>query len=522
MYDQHDRLPQVLRQKRRPRVCRILWAIVVTALFVMTIYMVYSLLRAYFKYDSYNQSSTLWKDNVTLPALTICSSNYINYTSMREAMEREDQMEVLEAFDQVMGLLERYDGVGNILELFDANKEAFKKVVKYEVESGSLQMKFSLDVKTLVTGTPHYFFESIGRNVTDVKESINPTELGMCLDINEDGLLQQSIGGTRGGFSINLNTNLRDYLPTTSSHGLVIFIRDQDENVMMNQGGYIISPGTETFVKLKAKSAKRLGPPHGTCKNVQNIYSKRNAKFESIRECLQRQAVEAMIHKCACIPIYFAGKMWLQNKTHILDEFIEIIKPMRAQEYYQSYYDGTTETVNKTFFKESVPSTTEDNMTSETDQMKKLFINSSFYKYTCALVHERACSVLVNNMIRKRTIKFERCPEPCQYNEWEAVVTSSAFPSTRQYFNMFLRSVEMPTYEHAKDNIARLHVYYDDIRVQDTQQKPAYQPHNLLAEFGGTVDLFIGFSFFTVLQLIEIMIAACVLKCRGRKEEEKV
>ena len=80
----------------------------------------------------------------------------------------------------------------------------------------------------------------------------------------------------------------------------------------------------------------------------------------------------------------------------------------------------------------------------------------------------------------------------------------------------------MPTYEHAKDNIARLHVYYDDIRVQDTQQKPAYQPHNLLAEFGGTVDLFIGFSFFTILQLIEIIIAACVLKCRGRKEEEKV
>ena len=439
-------------------------------------------------------------------------------------MEKENQMEVLDAFNQAMDLLEKYDGVGDLMDLINANLRIFGRVILYEKLRGSLMLRFAVNRGSFVSGSPHYFFEGIGRNLTDFISSINPTELGMCLDINDDGSLKQSVGGSKGGFSINLNTNSQDYLPTTSSHGFIVFIRDQDESVMMNQGGYIISPGSETFLKLTSKSTKRLGPPHGTCRNVENIYSKRNTKFESIRECWQRQAVDAMIHNCACIPIYFAGKMWFGSKTHILDEFVEIIKPIRAQKQNQFNYEfKRTGPVNKSVSKEPTSLASNGEMISDIrDKIKIRFINSPYYEYTCGLVHENSCSALVDNMIRKGEIKFESCPEPCQYNEWEVVVTSSPFPPTPTYFNKFLKNREMPTFEQARDNIARLHVYYDDIRVQETEQKPAYKPQNFIAEFGGTVDLFIGFSFFTVLQLIEIGIAACFLKWGKRKREEMV
>ena len=271
--------------------------------------MVYNLLRAYFRYESFNKTSIVWKDNLTLPALTICSSNHINYTLMREVWERNGDSEILEVFNKAMDILEEYDGNGDFEELIMSNFDIFGKIALHEFQKGSYRLNFGMDIGTMVTGSPHYSFQGIGRNVTDPSKHMHPTELGLCIEFNDDGAFKQSCGGAKGGFSIDLNTNLRDYLPTTSSHGFTVFIRDPDENVMMNVGGFVISPGTETFVRLTSKSAKRLGPPHGTCKNVPNIYSKRNVKFETIRECWQRQVIQAMVTECGCIPIYFAAQM---------------------------------------------------------------------------------------------------------------------------------------------------------------------------------------------------------------------
>ena len=479
--------------------------------------MVYNLLRAYFRYDSFNKTSIVWKDNVTLPALTICSSNHINYTLMREVLEQDGDSEIIEIFNEAMDILEEYDGNGDFEEMIMSRFDIFRKIVLYELQKGSFKMKFGMDIGTMVTGSPHYSFEEIGRNMTDPREHMHPTELGLCIEFNDDGAFQQSCGGAKGGFSIDLNTNLRDYLPTTSSHGFTVFIRDPGENVMLNVGGFVISPGTETLVRLTSKSAKRLGPPHGTCKNVPNIYSKRNVKFETIRECSQRQIIQAMVTKCGCIPIYFAAQMFFRNKNHILDDFVEEIKQIRAQKEYQQRYEWAQAKVNYTTRHDS-----ENSITSLQHQIAQSFINAPFYKHVCGMVHESSCAVLVENLIKKRELNFERCPEPCQYNEWDTAITSIPFPPTEKYFEKFLRNEDIPTYEHAKNNLVRLHVYYDDIRVEETTQIPAYQPHNFIAEFGGTVDLFIGFSFFTVLQLVEIGIAACIFRYRKKDDDEKV
>ena len=124
-------------------------------------------------------------------------------------------------------------------------------------------------------------------------------------------------------------------------------------------------------------------------------------------------------------------------------------------------------------------------------------------------------------MITKGEIQFSRCPEPCQYQEWEAVVASSPFPPTKHYFNKFLKNEKVQEFDEARESIARLHVYYDQIKIYQEDQIPAYEVQNLVAEFGGTVDLFIGFSFFTVVQLIEICIASCYFKYRNTKTKGK-
>ena len=481
--------------------------------------MVYNLLRAYFRYESFNKTSIVWKDNVTLPALTICSSNHINYTRMGEVLKRDGDLEILEIFNEAMDILEEYDGQGDFEKMIMSKFDIFGKITKYEFQKGPFRMKFGNDIGSMVTKYPHYWFEGIGRNVTDPMDHMHPTELGLCLEFNDDKAFKQSCGGAKGGFSIDLITDSRHYLPTTSSHGFTVFIRDPDENVMLNVGGFVISPGTETFVRLTSKSAKRLGPPHGTCKNVPNIYSKRNVNFETIRECWQRQVIQAMVTECGCIPIYFAAQMFLRNKTHFLDDFVEQLEQIRAKEEYEERYEWSKAEVNYTTFHDSAK---DESIKSLTQKIARRFINAPFYKYVCGMVHESACAVYVDNLIKKRQVNFERCPEPCQYNEWDTAITSIPFPPTERFFEKFLKNEDVPTYEHAKNNLVRLHVYYDDIRVEETTQIPAYQLHNFIAEFGGTVDLFIGFSFFTVLQLVEIGIAACIFRFRKKDDDEKV
>ena len=65
-------------------------------------------------------------------------------------------------------------------------------------------------------------------------------------------------------------------------------------------------------------------------------------------------------------------------------------------------------------------------------------------------------------------------------------------------------------------------MYYDDLKTTTNEQVKAYEIQNFIAEFGGTVDLFIGFSFFTIFQLMEIGIAFCFYSWhKGRKPKTK-
>ena len=500
---------QVLRQKNRPRWCRVLWAIVVAGLFVMTGYLIFSLIRDYYRYESYNQSSMEWMDKVTLPAITICSSNFIDYTKMRKSLEVAEP-EVLKQFEDAMDLLEGFDGVTNVLDAFDMSK--LEALLEYEKERGSLILQFALDVTDMIIGTPHYYFQEIGRNVTDPKGMITATQMGLCLDINNDGALKQSVGGARGGFTIDLNTNLENYLPTTSSHGFILFMRDQKEMLMLDNGGYVVAPGTETSIKLKSKHVTRLGPPHGTCDNIESRFSKSGPHYESVQECQERQAIHAMIRSCGCIPQFFAATMWFSGSIDILDEALELIRVGRTQHDNHPLFQSPDPEEDTSEHRPKRASKKSDVHISDDEFLG--YIMSPYFKQSCGIIQQPACEVLVQNMITKGEIQFSKCPEPCEYNEWEAAVASSPFPPTKQYFEKFLKSGKLQTFEQARESVTRLHVYYDEIRVNNEHQIKAYEPQNLVAEFGGTVDLFIGFSFFTVVQLIEIGVASCYFRLK--------
>ena len=62
------------------------------------------------------------------------------------------------------------------------------------------------------------------------------------------------------------------------------------------------------------------------------------------------------------------------------------------------------------------------------------------------------------------------------------------------------------TFAFAKENYVRINIFYPDIKITEKSQEKAYEIFNFIAEFGGTVDMMISFSFFTVFQVAELII----------------
>ena len=498
---------QVLRVSGRPQWCRAIWGIVIVVLMFFTGYMVYKLLYDYFQYSSFNQSTTQWTKNVTLPAITICNENSLNYTKFKEDLA--DSPTLLEEFETLMVALEEYNGEGSGLDFID--KTAFTDFLNWEMKEGSLVLRFREHLYHTLVGVYDYKFRGIGYHIPQdhYNEYSQMTEMGECFELNDDASLMQSTGGVKGGLSIDLDANVNDYVFTTHTKGFLVFVRNHDETVMLNLGGYVAPPGSEVFIKLNAYHFTRLGPPHGTCDNVMSEFAKHSTHYETVRECIQRQKLDAMVDLCGCIPWYLAERLYTLDKTDILDKYMTHLgkehalfrkkRSLRSRPYKRS---GGAESAGQS--------------------TKTPLHQTKYSTHICGFVEQYSCEIVVEDAIRKHEVELKPCPEPCEYYDWLVESSSSVFPPSEEYFNRFLKNkVHKPTppdFEYAKENMARVHIYYDQVKVEQMEQTKAYEPQNFIAEFGGTVDLFIGFSFFTVFQLIEISIAYCVSKVCFRKK----
>eukprot|EP00116_Pleurobrachia_bachei_P003212 sb/3463474/ len=478
---------QVLRERSRPRLCKFIWSILVTALFMLTVFLVYKLISDFFRFASFDQTSTIWVTAVPFPALTICNTNKINYTALRERF-RASEPGLDAKFEHLMR------DMGDIAAKGEYVPEEIDNSLVIDVLGWALKERVSLakigEAGVVTVGRYDYMFGGLGYNFTNTSHA--PTEMGTCIEVNDDETMVQVIPGESGGFSITLDARTHDYMFTTDTRGFLVFIRDQGEVVLTNEGGYLAPTGMETRLRLTEERYKRLGKPHGTCQNVPGWFPGR--QFETVRECLQRQRLELHFKYCQCIPEFLARRWYEAGDFDNLERAIEMLQ------------------------------------TFDFDEMKmgrKRADRGGYEMYagfTCDLVYSQLCHYEIESLLRNGTVGYTGCHEPCAYRCWHADQNLSPFPPTRQYFAAHLsehRDHRPLNYTYAENNFARIRVFYPELKRKTTTQVKVYSIQNMVAELGGTVDLFVGFSFFTVFQLIEIGLAACCYRlCKSREEGE--
>ena len=127
------------------------------------------------------------------------------------------------------------------------------------------------------------------------------------------------------------------------------------------------------------------------------------------------------------------------------------------------------------------------NIFNEADILGNLTISRCIEKYFKDLSN--------NECVEKQT---GYCPLECDSFSYDLNKDSIMVKSISNLFDF-----------NTNDNVSRafyaLRVYYDDLKYTLIRQQPKIELFGLISNIGGTLGLFIGFSFISLLELFEVL-----------------
>jgi hypothetical protein len=103
------------------------------------------------------------------------------------------------------------------------------------------------------------------------------------------------------------------------------------------------------------------------------------------------------------------------------------------------------------------------------------------------------------------------CPLECDSFEYDINLYQQSLLNTGKISNFYNNSIyygftnDFKTYENVSKTFFSINVYYEDLKYTLISQQPKIELFGLISNLGGILGLFIGFSFISCLELIEIL-----------------
>ena len=114
------------------------------------------------------------------------------------------------------------------------------------------------------------------------------------------------------------------------------------------------------------------------------------------------------------------------------------------------------------------------------------------------------------------TEKCSYCKNECESEAYGFSPSYNEYPS-EQYGNFLLRlnkikANNITSFDQLKRNVLSLNIYYDDLQYMIVEELPSTDLLTLVSAIGGTMGLFLGMSFLSILELVEIAVEVIFLK----------
>ncbi|XP_048109719.1 acid-sensing ion channel 1C isoform X2 [Alosa alosa] len=258
----------------------------------------------------------VWAYNMTFPAVTICNQNFIRVSALTQAdlYHSGYWMDIMHQNHSVnrrsAAMLRHSTHHERLLRLLDFsgfsppspqhhfNTTEMIGRLSHQLEDMLLECKFQGENCTYKNFTPIY------------------TRYGKCYTFNSglDGnpLLTTLKGGTGNGLEIMLDIQQDEYLPvwgetdeTSYEAGIKVQIHSQDEPPFIDQLGFGVPPGFQTFVSCQQQLLQYLPPPWGDCKSTP-IDSDYFSTY-SITACRIDCETRYLLENCNCRMVHMPG-----------------------------------------------------------------------------------------------------------------------------------------------------------------------------------------------------------------------
>ena len=487
---------------------KLIWTVLGLLMLALGVWCAVELVQDYFSFPSYTELSSEFVNEYHLPAITICNVNLLNRTKMEEDKLKSDPS--MSVYDLYKGLL------GQFTDRAESDDEESKGVPYERMNNLNVHKDYTWDIlSTLERSRFTFAKERLKSSVQSDYITVDYTEMGSCLEINDNQLLVQRVNGPVGGLSMILDAKIEDYLESTEAEGFYVVLRMANESVISKEYAFAVSPGKEWYIQLETKEVTRLGTPYGNCEDDQDIFVTREDEEKAritdhltIKECFTSQVLWKFMNEpqCQCYPWYVysrhiartKGKKGQRNEalesqlynyfTTGLPEEKRINFDNNTCFYQDEYsYSGTPlATINSVAKAEDCATHCRNTtdcvvfMWAKNKKQCDLFDSSAVltteleYRVTrgevnctleleeCSITTEAQCeNLMIDTMMDvDNTQKPMDCHEPCSYNKTTYSLSFTNFPSAKFWETTLSASFpHYKTVQEAQRNLVKL-VFY--------------------------------------------------------------
>ncbi|XP_077982540.1 acid-sensing ion channel 1B-like [Glandiceps talaboti] len=129
------------------------------------------------------------------------------------------------------------------------------------------------------------------------------------------------------------------------------------------------------------------------------------------------------------------------------------------------------------------------------------------------------CFFMPENL-KKQQDACSSCRQPCEQTTFNMKLSSSSYPSTIYATNLMNYGrwpCDTALYQYLIDNLSKVTIYFEDLKVESIVQQPGYTSFSLVCDIGGSLGLFFGASMVTFLEILDFFIVQCLKKGKARQ-----
>uniref|UniRef100_A0A8C8YQ77 Brain sodium channel 2 n=1 Tax=Prolemur simus TaxID=1328070 RepID=A0A8C8YQ77_PROSS len=290
---------------------RALWALCFLGSLAVLLCVCTERVQYYFRYHHVTKLDEVAASQLTFPAVTLCNLNEFRFSQV----SKNDLYHA-----------------GELLALLNNRYEIPDTQMADEKQLEILQDKANFRSFKPKPFNMREFYDRAGHDIRDMLLSCHFrgevcsaedfkvvfTRYGKCYTFNSgrDGRprLKTMKGGTGNGLEIMLDIQQDEYLPvwgetdeTSFEAGIKVQIHSQDEPPFIDQLGFGVAPGFQTFVACQEQRLIYLPPPWGTCKAVTTDSDLDFFDSYSITACRIDCETRYLVENCNCRMVHMPG-----------------------------------------------------------------------------------------------------------------------------------------------------------------------------------------------------------------------